>query len=203
MFSYCIIYIIGNIQSSCAKEGFTAHSSITTDEAAGAVVYIWGGYHPSVSCVHSTPEKLRFTSSVHQYSMLDSTYDRRKTKGSPPNATIHYSCCGIGNDIYYFGGSCQPSNCYHNDLFVLKTDELEWREIQSASNGPMAKGGCGMVSLYVNNEDCVLVIGGLGPTCATNNEIKCIESPDNESLCYTNEVHVMHLSGMCSYCMYQ
>ena len=48
----------------------------------------------------------------------------------------------------YFGGSCKPNDCFHDDLFKLNTLTNEWREIINISpdHGPMRKCGCGMIS---------------------------------------------------------
>ena len=88
--------------------------------------------------VHCSPDKARLTSSVGVYSILNGSFVNRPTTGYPPNGMIFYSCCNIGNDIYYFGGSCKVDDCYHNDLFVLNTTSDKWRQIASNHNdGPI------------------------------------------------------------------
>ena len=94
----------------------------------------------------------------------------------------------------YFGGSCIPNDCFHNDLFELNTLTNEWREIINSSpdNGPMRKHSCGMISFNMNGEQSLLVIGGFGPTpSTTHTSFKYIPSPRNPNHCYTNEIHTM------------
>ena len=75
-----------------------------------------------------------------------------------------YSCCNIGNDVYYFGGCCKiEADCYHNNLFVLNTASYKWKEIIASNDGPMKKKTCGMIPFISNGMDYLLVIGGDGP----------------------------------------
>ena len=88
----------------------------------------------------------------------------------------------------------KPNDCYHNDLFELNTFTNEWREIINSSpdNGPMRKRSCGMVSFNINQEDNLLVIGGIGPMpITTHTGSKYVRSPNILDHCYTNEIHSM------------
>ena len=73
---------------------------------------------------------------------------------------INYACTNITDSILYFGGSCIPSDCFHNNLFELNTLTNEWKEIINISpnNGPMRKRDCGMLSFNMNGEYNLLVL---------------------------------------------
>ena len=154
---------------------------------------------PDMPSVHDSPDKTRLTSSVAVFSILNGSFVNRPTTGSPPNGITNYRCCNIGDDIYYFGGSCKPADCDHNDLFVLNTTSDKWREIASNHNdGPIRKCACGMIPFNINGEDYLLVIGGFGPVPVANStpdHSQYIPRPDSPSECFTNEVHIMCTSS--------
>ena len=107
---------------------------------------------------------------------------------------MKYACTNIRDSILYFGGSCKPTDCFHNRLFELNTLTNEWREIINSSpdNGPMRKRSCGMISFNMNGEDNLVVIGGLGPTpITTHTGSKYIPYPNIPNLCITSEIHTM------------
>ena len=132
-----------------------------------------------------------FTSSVDIFHLPALKWERKSTTAAPPVGVLNYACTSIRDNILYFGGSCIPNDCFHNDLFELDSLTYEWREIINSSpdNGPMRKRTCGMISFNINN---LLVIGGVGPTpITTHPSSKYIPSPNNPNYCYTNEIHTM------------
>ena len=162
-----------------------------SDIIIGDNLFSWCGKQKDLPLVHDSPAKRQFTSSIDTFNLITSKWERRQTTGSPPNATMNYSCCNIGNDIYYFGGSCDTNDCDHNNLFVLNTTGNKWREIAS-NDGPIRKYLCGMIPFNINGEDYLLVIGGRGPVPAnTPDHSQYILTPADPSKCYTNEIHVM------------
>ena len=171
----------------------TFHSSVVI----GDNVFVWGGYQVGLPKIHDSPEKRQFTSSVEKFNLISAKWEKRATAGSPPNGTIGYSCCNIGNEIYYFGGNCKPADCYHNNLFVLNTSTNRWREvICSDDNRPVEKGVCGMISFSSGGEDYLLVIGGLGPALSVLSvQAQYTPLQTNLSHCQTNELHLMCLSS--------
>ena len=85
-------------------------------------------------------------------------------------------------------------HCFHNNLTVLNTESNEWREID-CDNGPMKKQGCGMIPFSIDGEDYLLVIGGVGPVPANPPaHSQYTPLPNDPSLCYTNEIHMMCIS---------
>ena len=183
---HSIFFVAGNYKSK-----FATHSNALV----GDNVFFWGGDRPGLPLVHDSPEKRQFTESVDVFNLLNSSFVKRPTTGSPPNATRFYSCCSVGEDIYYFGGSCKGDSCYHNNLCVLNTASNEWREI-ACDDGPMEKSGCGMIPFSIEGEEYLLVIGGVGPLPATAPaHSQYTPHPGNPSLCYTNEIHIMCISA--------
>ena len=166
------------------------HSTIVNSHR----LYCWGGYHEDLPMVHDNDEKRKFTSSVDIFNLPTLKWERRSTTATPPAGVVNYACTNIRDSIFYFGGRCQPGNCFHNDLFELNTLTNEWREIINSSpdNGPIRKIGCGMISFNMNGEDNLLVIGGFGLTPITaHNGYKYIPHHDIANRCYTDEIHSM------------
>ena len=129
----------------------------------GDEVFVWGGDKPDLPEVHDSLEKRQFTSSVNVYNVLDGSYVKRPTTGTPHTGTMGCSCCSVGSDIYYFGGYCiHPVDCYHNNLSALNTISDKWREIV-CDDGPMKKFAFGMTPLSIDGQDFLLIIGGIGP----------------------------------------
>ena len=162
----------------------------------GDEVFVWGGNRPDLPQVHDSPEKRQFTSSVYVYNVLNGSYVKRPTTGTPHSGTIGYSCCSVGSDIYYFGGYCiHPVSCYHNNLSVLNTNSTKWRKIV-CDDGPMKKSAFGMIPFSSDGQDYLLVIGGIGPQPAnTPAHSQYTPYPNLQSLYYTNEIHIMCISA--------
>ena len=166
------------------------HSTIVNSDR----LYCWGGKQKGLPMLHYNDEKTQFTSSVDIFHLPTLKWERRSTTATAPAGVIRYACTNIRDNILYFGGRCQPVDCYHNDLFDLNTLTNEWREIINISpdNRPMRKRDCGMIPFNMNGEDNLLVIGGFGPTpITTHTGSKYIPSPSVPNCCYTNEVHTM------------
>ena len=117
---------------------------------------------------------------------------------NPPAGVLYYACTNVQNNLLYFGGNCNPGDCYHNNLYSLNTLTLNWSEIISAplDNVPMRKHGCGMISFNVNGEDNLFLSGGKGLTPVTQQtHSQYVPSPSNPHLSYTNEIHCMNLTS--------
>ena len=157
-------------------------------------LYCWGGDQKDLPMVHDNDKKRKFTSFVDIFHLPTLKWEKRSTTATPPAGVMGYACSNTCDKILYFGGRCQPSDCFHNDLFELNTLTNEWREIINSSpdNGPMRKHGCGMISFNMNGEDNLLVIGGFGHTpITTHTGSKFNPLPYNPDLCITNEIHTM------------
>ena len=166
------------------------HSTIVNNHR----LYCWGGRQEDLPMVHYNDEKRKFILSVDIFHLPTLKWERRSTTSTPPAGVMNYACATIRDSILYLGGKCQPTDCYHDDLFELNTLTNEWREIINSSpdNGPMRKHGCGMMSFNMNGEDTLLVIGGFGLTpITTHTGSKYIPSPHFPNHCYTNEIHTM------------
>ena len=166
------------------------HSTVVNSDR----LYCWGGRQEDIPLVHYNDEKRKFTSSVDIFHLPTLKCERRSTTANPPAGVMDYACTNIRDNILYFGGSCKPSDCFHNDLFHLNTSTKEWREIINSSpdNGPMRKCGSGMIAFNMNAEDNLLVIGGFGPTPITAQTASLyVPSSSSPNYCYTNEIHTM------------
>ena len=168
------------------------HSTVFISER----LYCWGGRHRDLPMVHYNDEKRKFTSSVDIFHLPTLKWERNVTTATPPVGVMYYACTNIRDKILYFGGSCKPLDCFHNELFELDTLTNKWREIINSSpdNGPMRKRGCGMISFNINTEENLLVIGGIGYipiTTQTKSQYKHISYANTTNLCYTNEIHTM------------
>ena len=157
-------------------------------------LFCWGGNQKDLPMVHYNDKKRKFTSSVDIFHLPTLKWERKPTTAIPPAGVMDYACTNLRDNILYFGGSCKPLQCFHNDLFELNTLTNEWREIINISpdNGPMRKSGCGMISLNMNGEDNLAVIGGFGPIpITTHTGSQYIPHPNIPNRCYTSEIHTM------------
>ena len=98
---------------------------------------------------------IRKISRVHRWQQFP-------TSGDPPLGVQDYAICSNGKHVYFFGGWCGHSKCYHNSLHSLNVGEWNWRLLfaTSDSEGPMKKTKCEMVFFHQS----LLVLGGNGPT---------------------------------------
>ncbi len=181
------------------------HQAVVVGEA----LFLLGGFErsKSTSCDHDNEDKRR------PIKVLDFLCTKRfKTsvaKGAPPFAMMYFSCCVIGREIYYFGGSCKLDSCFHDNLLKLNTDgtdALTWKPVVPGSsvNTPMKKHGCGMISFTTaDGRRQLLTLGGAGEHSTTTTQycqssqqgrIKYISSPKKPQYCYTNEVFSITVS---------
>ena len=118
---------------------------------------------------HDSDEKRNLTSFVEVFDIPFLSWSRVPTVGIPPAAVMDYSCASISDTVYYFGGSCKPADCYHNNVFAFSTTGNKWNEFlyTDINNAPVRKKGSGMISFSSDKEDFLLTIGGYGPTPAT------------------------------------
>ena len=163
-------------------------------------LYCWGGKQKGLQMVHESINKRQFTESVDVLDIPTFKWEKKLTKGAPPAGVRKYACAEIGNSIFYYGGNCIPDDCFHNNLFELNTLSHNWREIicNKADNRPMKKIACGMMSFKSNEQEHLLLLGGLGITPAiTQTDSQYIRSPESErdDYSYTNETHVMSVSA--------
>ena len=168
------------------------HSTVVSSDK----LYCWGGLQKGLPLVHYNDEKKKFTSSVDIFHLPTLKWESKSTTGTPPAGVINYACTNLRDNILYFGGSCKPSDCFHNDLFELNTLTNEWSEIINISpdNGPMKKHACGMISFSMHN---LLVIGGFGPIpITTHTSSKYIPHPHIPNHCLTNEIHTTCVNSL-------
>ena len=168
------------------------HSTVVNNDR----LYSWGGKQENLPMVHYNDEKRKFTSSVDIFHLPTLKWERKSTTATPPAGVMYYACTNIKDNILYFGGSCKPIDCFHNELFQLDTLTNEWKEIINScpDNGPMRKRGCGIISFNINGEDNLLVIGGIGHipiTTQMKSQYAHVIHSDIPNLCYTNEIHSM------------
>ena len=151
--------------------------------------------------MHDSVEKKSLTSFVEVFDIPSLSWSRVSTLCIPPAAAVGYSCASINDTVYYFGGSCMPDDCIHNDLFALNTTSKEWNHVLYANEKitPMAKSGHCMIAFKSNKEDYLLIIGGMGPLPAStymcsHAVYRSISSKPN--LYCTNETHILCVSSL-------
>ena len=162
----------------------------------GQEVYLWAGLQDETPGVHDTAEKRVFLSSVEVFNAITGCWGQRTTYGAPPLGVRGYSCVAVRNDLYYFGGECSHSGCYHNSLHTLSTSTLQWRMLApttSEDGAPMKKSGCGVVHFTDEEEDLLFVVGGYGPTPSSRQRGAQYKQA-NKDYVHTNEQHIFCLS---------
>ena len=170
------------------------HSTINLD----GKLYSWGGDRLNMPFEHDSDKKRNLTSFVEIFDIPSLSWSRVSTVGIPPAAMRDYSCASISDTVYYFGGQCEPAECYHNNMFAFSTTGNKWNEIlyNNTNNTPMKKAGSGMISFSSDKEDYLLTIGGFGPTPATiPSHSVYIPSPSWPNRIYTNEANVLCVSS--------
>ena len=169
------------------------HSTVVIREN----LYCWGGDQQDLPAVHDNEQKRKVTQFVSIFYIPKCKWDKRSTTGTPPAGIREYACTNLRTNILYFGGSCKPRDCFHNDLLELNTFIHNWREVFSSidDNKPIPKRGCGIITFTSNAEDHVLVLGGFGLTpVSVQAHSEYIPNLSNPNHCYTNELHMMCLS---------
>ena len=125
------------------------------------------------------------------------SWSRVPTVGISPAAVMDYSCASISDTAYYFGGSCKPDDCCHNNVFAFSTTGNKWNEIlyTDTKSTPMKKAGSGMISFSSDKEDYLLTIGGYGhiPPIRLSHSVYT-PHPTLPNIMHTNEAHVLCVS---------
>ena len=170
-----------------------SHSTVLV----GDKLFLWGGLQrdlPVVSC--DGPEKERFTSLVNVFHLRNGCWQQRKTRGKPPRGVINYSSSVIGKRIFYFGGHCGHSKCFHNSITALDTEKMVWEEIKSEGKIPMEKNSCGMVSFQDGGDDFLFLVGGVGKFPLSPPPQFKYSPWNGSSMCgRTNEQHIFSLQA--------
>ena len=161
-------------------------------------LYSWGGSRLNIPYEHDSDKKRNLTLFVEVFDIPSLSWSRVPTVGIPPAAMMDYSCASISDTVYYFGGNCKPSDCYHNNVFAFSTTDNKWNEIlyTDTKNTPMKKSGSRMISFSNDKEDYLLTIGGVGPTPASiTSHSVYTPSPTVPNRMYTNEANVLCVSS--------
>ena len=165
---------------------------------------MWVGEQRGLPEVHND-EKKKSESSVMEVCHLQSgRWEQKPTTGTPPLGVRGYAAAAIGNEIFYYGGYCGHSGCYHNSLYSFNVDTFNWKELSPTTShhgpslGPSKKWLCGMVAARIDGEDYLVVIGGDGPP--DNNTPKQPGAQyqyrdDTQTRLYCNEINYYKLSS--------
>ena len=163
----------------------------------GRRCYLWGGRVQDFS--ESCRRKL--TSTVEIFDPYQETWENHPTTGVPPPGLYAGACTSLFNSLYWFGG--YDGSSYYNSLHRLDTTTLvqEWRELQplNKADGPMRKGGCGMVPFL---RDKLATFGGFGiPTGPTQpGAVFMKDTKHTDGRGWSNELHVFNITKGMSVC---
>ena len=138
----------------------------------GDYLYTWGGSQDQddLNSAQPSTQPQCFSNFVLVYHLPTGRWEQKATTGKPPPGITGYASAVIGKEIFYFGGCCNHIDCfprcYHNSLYGLNVDTLNWREVSpnTSQSGPMMKEGAGMIAVQVDGEDYLVVFGGHGPS---------------------------------------
>ena len=159
---------------------------------------LWGGeLGTGVPKVHDSPEKREFLSRVEILHLASGGWECRTSHGTPPLAISSYACFAIDTNVYYFGGFCGHSDCFHNSIHQLSIPSLQWTELApttSDEDTPMKKSACGMVAFKELDEDILFVVGGWGSVVAAGRQKGPWRYETKSNLPATNEQHMFSLS---------
>ncbi|XP_019855177.1 PREDICTED: kelch domain-containing protein 1-like isoform X2 [Amphimedon queenslandica] len=130
----------------------------------GDYLYMWGGDQPGLPGVHNNEEKTSICSVIEVCHLETGNWEQKPTTGDPPLGVIYYAAAAIGREIFYFGGYCNHDSCCHNSLYSFNVDTFNWKELSptTSHHGPIMKAYCDMITIKVNGEDYLVVIGGAG-----------------------------------------
>ena len=160
-------------------------------------MFLWGGQREAGSELSSSKRVSGGSSFVETFNVRSLKWQQKSTTGTPQFGTLRHACVAIDKSIYYFGGNCKPSECFHNSVYELNTEVLHWREVvpDNVDGIPMKRHGCGMVSYKVGDNDHLLLIGGVGPPpLKIDDRSKYATVPSNAKFVYTNEIHTLCLA---------
>ena len=97
----------------------------------------------------------------------------------------------VGSNLYYFGG--HDGKKYFSSVHELQLSNLEWNEIMQSNTaeGPLLKGGCGMVAY----QQQLAVIGGYGraPTGSLQAGAEFIKNINYPGKGWNNEFHLFSI----------
>lgn len=165
----------------------------------GGEVYLWGGSRSGMSRdsrVHDSHRKRAILSIVEVFDVNTSSWNQRRTLGTPPLGQKDYACVAIKDNLYYFGGECGHGNCYHNSVHSLNTSTLQWRILTrttSEQGAPMKKSGCGIVH-FNDKADLLFIVGGFGFTPPPESHQCKAQYKQGLDGVYTNEQHIFSIS---------
>ena len=159
---------------------------------------MWGGGQPGLPSVHDSEEKKASSSVMEVCELASGRWEQKPTTGTPPLGVYGYAAAVIGREIFFFGGYCGHTGCYHNSLFSFNVDTFNWKELSPTSphHGPMMKHWCSIVAVQLEGEAYLVVIGGSsnreGQQSGTQHDAQ-YESWG--SFQYCNEIHYYKLSS--------
>ena len=143
--------------------------------AVGGQLHVWGGSTSTKGLIEGNTE-------LHSFNEYMETWKTRATTGKHPPCVYSGACTSSGHHLYRYGG--HESSDYHDSLYQLDTDSLEWSQLPS---GPMRKCRCGTVS-YEGN---LILFGGYGPLSGpTLPGADYIENTTSPGHGWTNELHM-------------
>ena len=155
---------------------------------------MWGGDQPGLPKVHDSEEKKLMSSVMEVCHLPSGRWEQKPTTGTPPLGVRGYAAAAVGNEIFYFGGFCGHSDCFHNSLFSFNVDTFNWKELSPTTShhaSPRMRRYCGMVAVQLDGEEYLVVIGGQGPSGNT--------TPTQAGAQYSkgrcNEIHYYKLSS--------
>ena len=90
-----------------------SHSTVQV----GDYLYMWGGDQPDLPRVHNNEKKKSMCSVVEVCHLPTGEWVQKPTTGDPPLGVWGYAAAAIGREIFFFGGSCNHHDCYHNSLY--------------------------------------------------------------------------------------
>ena len=169
------------------------HSTIKV----GDYLYMWGGRQPDLLQVHGSKEKRLMCSVMEVCHLASGRWEQKPTTGTPPLGVWVYAAAAIGKKIYYYGGNCNHVGCWHNGLHSFNVDTFHWEELSPTTprHDPMMKRYFGMIAVQLDGEDCLVVIGGKGPSSNTPTQVGAQYSDDEYGDNRCNEIHYYKLSS--------
>ena len=148
-------------------------------------LFMWGGRSEDFS----ERSRRKLTSVVEIYDPYLEMWKHQATTGVPPPGLYDGGYTFLNETLLWYGGRDGKSYC--GSLHQLNTVTLNWDELhyKNASQRPMAKSGCGLVSFQGNK---VGLFGGYGvPTGPTQLGSTFTRLSDGTGC--TNEFHLFHL----------
>ncbi|XP_019860529.1 PREDICTED: kelch domain-containing protein 4-like [Amphimedon queenslandica] len=168
----------------------------------GDYLYMWGGDQPDLPEVHNNEKKKSMCSVVEVCHVPTGEWVQKPTTGDPSLGVRGYAAAVIGNEIFFFGGSCGHDECYHNSLYSFNVYTFNWKELSptTSHHGPMMKTGSSMIAIKVKDEDYLAVIGGWGPSSNNTPPQPGARYSKTGGHQWCNEVHLYRLkTGTCKW----